>query len=64
MLTGWCGPAFPTAMFGPYVYKRWQGRYDARFEASTGKPDEHIVISPVAHRDPRLDMKLAQNLLG
>ena len=51
----------PTAMFGPYVYKRWQG--DNRFEASTGKPDEHIVISQWL-TGIRVYMKLAQNLLG
>src|SRR5215471_16228210 len=51
----------PTAMFGPYVYKRWQG--EGRFEASTGKPDEHIVISQWL-TGIRVYMRLAQNLLG
>jgi acetylornithine deacetylase/succinyl-diaminopimelate desuccinylase family protein len=31
-----------TAMFGPYVYKRWEG--EGRFDATTGKPDEFIDI--------------------
>jgi len=51
----------PTAMFGPYVNKRWQG--EGRFEASTGKPDEHIVISQWLTAI-RVYMQLAQNLLG
>jgi acetylornithine deacetylase/succinyl-diaminopimelate desuccinylase family protein len=51
----------PTAMFGPYVYKRWQG--EDRFDASTGKPDEHIVISQW-FTAIRVYMRLAQNLLG
>src|SRR5215469_10845146 len=48
----------PTAMFGPYVYKRWEG--EGRFQASTGKPDEHIVISQWL-TGIRVYMKLAQN---
>jgi acetylornithine deacetylase/succinyl-diaminopimelate desuccinylase family protein len=53
----------PTAMFGPYVYKRWQGQGATRFEASTGKPDEHVVI-PQWLTAIRVYMMLAQNLLG
>ena len=53
----------PTAMFGPYVYKRWQGQGETRFQASTGKPDEHIVISQWLTAI-RVYMRLAQNLLG
>ncbi|HXA95783.1 MAG TPA: M20 family metallopeptidase [Candidatus Dormibacteraeota bacterium] len=32
-----------TAMFGPYVAKRWQG--ENRFAAATGKPEEHVSLS-------------------
>ena len=50
-----------TAMFGPYVYKRWEG--ENRFYASTGKPDEHVSI-PQWLTAIRVYMRLAQNLLG
>jgi acetylornithine deacetylase/succinyl-diaminopimelate desuccinylase family protein len=50
-----------TAMFGPYVNKRWQG--ENRFDASTGKPDEHVAI-PQWLTAIRVYMRLAQNLLG
>jgi acetylornithine deacetylase/succinyl-diaminopimelate desuccinylase family protein len=50
-----------TAMFGPYVYKRWEG--EDRFYASTGKPDEHISI-PQWLTAIQVYMRLAQNLLG
>jgi len=51
----------PTAMFGPYVHKRWQG--EDRFDASTGKPDEHVVLSQW-FTAIRVYMRLAQNLLA
>jgi acetylornithine deacetylase/succinyl-diaminopimelate desuccinylase family protein len=50
-----------TAMFGPYVHKRWEG--EGRFYASTGKPDEHVVI-PHWLAAIQVYRRLAQNLLG
>jgi len=50
-----------TAMFGPYVYKRWEG--ENRFDATTGKPDEHISI-PQWLTAIRIYTRLAQRLLG
>lgn len=49
-----------TAMFGPYVRKRWEG--EGRFDASTGKADEHVVI-PDWLVAIRVYMQLARNLL-
>ena len=49
-----------TAMYGPYVAKRWSG--ENRFDAATGKPDEHIVI-PQWLTAIQVYMRLAQNLL-
>jgi acetylornithine deacetylase/succinyl-diaminopimelate desuccinylase family protein len=51
----------PTAMFGPYVAKRWQG--ENRFDAATGKPDEHVSIRQWLTAI-QVYMRLAQNLLG
>jgi acetylornithine deacetylase/succinyl-diaminopimelate desuccinylase-like protein len=50
-----------TAMFGPYVAKRWQG--ESRFDATTGKPDEHVSISQWLTAI-RVYTQLAANLLG
>ena len=49
-----------TAMFGPYVRKRWEG--EGRFDASTGKADEHVVV-PDWLVAIRVYMQLARNLL-
>lgn len=51
----------PTAMFGPYVYQRWSG--ENRFDAATGKPDEHVVLAQW-FTGIRVYMQLAQTLLG
>jgi acetylornithine deacetylase/succinyl-diaminopimelate desuccinylase-like protein len=51
----------PTAMFGPYVHKRWRG--EGRFAAATGKPDEHVSLAQW-FTAIRVYMRLAQNLLG
>jgi acetylornithine deacetylase/succinyl-diaminopimelate desuccinylase-like protein len=50
-----------TAMFGPYVAKRWQG--ENRFDTTTGKPDEHVSI-PQWLTAIRVYTQLAANLLG
>jgi len=50
-----------TAMFGPYVAKRWQG--ENRFAAATGKPDEHVSISQW-FTAIEVYARLARNLLG
>jgi acetylornithine deacetylase len=50
-----------TAMFGPYVARRWQG--ENRFESGTGRPDEHVVLEQW-FTAIRVYMQLAQNLLG
>jgi acetylornithine deacetylase/succinyl-diaminopimelate desuccinylase-like protein len=50
-----------TAMFGPYVSKRWEG--EARFASATGKPDEHVVI-PQWLTAIQVYRRLARNLLG
>jgi acetylornithine deacetylase/succinyl-diaminopimelate desuccinylase family protein len=50
-----------TAMFGPYVRKRWEG--DNRFAWNVASPDEHISI-PQWLTAIRVYMRLAQNLLG
>jgi len=50
-----------TAMFGPYVRKRWEG--DNRFAWNVASPDEHISI-PQWLTAIRVYMRLVQNLLG
>jgi acetylornithine deacetylase/succinyl-diaminopimelate desuccinylase family protein len=49
-----------TAMFGPYVAKRWQG--ENRFAAATGKPEEHVSISQW-FTAIKVYTRLARNLL-
>ena len=51
----------PTAMYGPYVYKRWEG--EDRFYAATGKPDEQVSIAQWLTAI-RVYMRLALNLLA
>jgi len=51
----------PTAMFGPYVYSRWEG--EQRFYSESAKPDEHISISQWL-TGIHVYQQIAKNLLG